>query len=81
MMRTLLVDPEPSGHRAFYLSLIVQALAPGYTQLLVPLGAPELKAHFDRRGLDITDFHTISPISDCAKDVVAQAAALVRAAA
>lgn len=77
-MRTLLVDPEPSGHRAFYLSLIVQALAPSYTQLLVPLGAPELKAHFDRRGLDIADFHAISPISDCAKDVVAQAAALVR---
>lgn len=56
MERTLVVDPEPSGHRAFYLSLIAGALGPGRIQLMVPTGHQHLRDCFARRGLDLGDF-------------------------
>lgn len=77
-MRTLVVDPQPSGHCAFYLSLIVQALAGEEIHLLTPKADPEVEAHFTRHGLILADCHSIQPRSTCAKDVVAQAAELVR---
>jgi glycosyltransferase involved in cell wall biosynthesis len=56
MHRTLLVDPAPSGHRAFYLSLIAAALGPDRSHLLIPDGHRHLTDCFKRRGLDLDDF-------------------------
>ncbi len=52
MSRTLVVEPRPIGHRAFYLSLIVRALDGGDVSLLAPPDDPRITAHFRRRGLD-----------------------------
>lgn len=56
MNRTLVVDPAPSGHRAFYLSLIAAALGPERMNLLVPEGHQHLSDCFQRRGLNLADF-------------------------
>jgi glycosyltransferase involved in cell wall biosynthesis len=66
MKRTLLVDPAPSGHRAFYLALIAAALGPESVYLLVPAGHFHLEDCFKRRGLALADFaHTV--VEDCAQ--------------
>lgn len=79
MKRTLIVDSDPSGHRAFYLSLIAEALGPERTCLMVPDGHRHLADCFARRGLNLADFKRIPPNSGDAAGLVAQAAAVAAA--
>lgn len=75
MKRTLIVDPRPSGHRAFYLALIADALGPEAVVLMVPPGDAHLAATFARRGLVLRDFAICEPGEDLRSvAVVAQAA-------
>lgn len=78
MHRTLLVDPAPSGHRAFYLSLIAAALGPDRCHLLIPDGNRHLSDCFKRRGLDLDDFS--SSAADAAEGgaLIARASAVAR---
>jgi glycosyltransferase involved in cell wall biosynthesis len=78
MNRTLLVDPAPSGHRAFYLSLIAAALGPDRCHLLVPDGTPHLTDCFKRRGLDPGDFRASDADAAEGGALIARASAVAR---
>lgn len=78
MRRTLVVEPRPIGHRAFYLSLIVRALEDDVVTVLAPAGDPAILAHFKRRGLDPLAHDFIAPSGTGALAVIAQVAALCR---
>lgn len=78
MRRTLVVEPRPIGHRAFYLSLIVQALAGDAVSVLAPPDDPAILAHFQRCGLDPDTHDFIAPSGSGAPAVLAQVAALCR---
>jgi glycosyltransferase involved in cell wall biosynthesis len=60
MPYTLVIDPNPSGHRAFYLALIADALGSERIRLMVPKDHSHLRDCFVRRGMDLNDFSTIS---------------------
>lgn len=78
MSRTLLVDPAPSGHRAFYLSLIAAALGPDRVHLLVPAGHRHLTDCFVRRGLNLEDFRSSTVNTAEASCLIARAALVAR---
>jgi glycosyltransferase involved in cell wall biosynthesis len=78
MSRTLLVDPAPSGHRAFYLSLIAAALGADRVHLLVPAGHCHLTDCFARRGLNLEDFKSSTVDSTEASCLIARAALVAR---
>lgn len=78
MKRTLLVDPEPSGHRAFYLALIAEALGRERTHLLVPPGDGHLADCFRRRGLNLADFTSSDVNRAEGESIVAHASAIAR---
>lgn len=77
MNRILIVEPNPSGHCAFYLSLIVQAFPDMRITLLAPPGDPDISAHFARRGMDLESFECVAPVSIAPAELVNQAAAIV----
>ena len=75
MSRTLIVEPRPIGHRAFYLSLIVQAMGgDDELSLLAPQDDPGIMDHFRRRGLDPGAYQFYPPHGD----IIARAADLCR---
>ncbi len=78
MRRTLVVEPRPIGHRAFYLSLVVQAMASDAVSVLAPPGDPAILAHFKGRGLDPVTHDFIAPSGTGAPAVIDQIAALCR---
>lgn len=74
MTRTLIVEPRPIGHRAFYLSLIVQAMGGDDVSLLAPQEDPGILDHFRRRGLNPAAYQFHPPHGD----IIAQVAELCR---
>jgi len=77
MKHILIVEPNPSGHRAFYLSLIVQAFWEMRISLLVPSDDVAIRDHFVSRGVDTRDFSYFTPKSTIPAIVVKQAAEIV----
>lgn len=78
MPRTLVVEPRPIGHRAFYLSLIMRAMEGDAVSMLAPPADPSILAHFKRRGLDPAAHDFIEPEGIGASAVISQAATLCR---
>lgn len=78
MSRTLLVDPAPSGHRAFYLSLIAAALGSDHVHLLVPASHRHLTDCFARRGLNLEDFRSSTVDAADAEYLIARASLVAR---
>jgi len=78
MTRTLVVEPRPVGHRAFYLALITLAMDGDGVSLLAPSGDSGILDHFRRHGLDpgACNFHV--PAGTGAGETIAQAAEICR---
>lgn len=76
MKKVLIIEPNPSGHCAFYLSLIVQAFPDAKITLLAPPHDEAILDHFRRRGLDPGRFTFTTPDGTGAASVVAQAAGI-----
>ncbi|MCH8474647.1 MAG: glycosyltransferase [Opitutales bacterium] len=74
MSRTLVIDPDPSGHRAFYLALIADALGIERIQLMVPGGHQHLCDCFARRGMDLNEFTIIPTDSHDNQTLITEAA-------
>lgn len=77
MKQILIVDPNPSGHRAFYLSLIVQAFPQMRISLLIPSDDAAIRDHLIRRKVDTQDFSYFKPTSIIPANVVKQSAEIV----
>jgi len=79
MEKVLIIEPKPSGHCAFYLSLIVQAFPESEITLLAPREDTGIRDHFKRRDLEFESYKFVEPLSCEAASVVRQAAEIVRA--
>lgn len=77
MRKILVVEPNPEGHRPFYLSLIVLAFTGWKITLLTPPEEPSVLEHFKRRGIDPASCRFVSPKGSSPAEIISQSAGIV----